>query len=64
MRIKDKLGLRFVWTTHDDGVWVVPIDGHEQETYEAIREEMERPPTWLPDLPLKVEGGVSERYEK
>lgn len=35
-----------------------------QEHFERCRYEMERPPAWLPDLPLKVEGGVSERYEK
>ena len=32
--------------------------------YAACKVLMEEPPAWLPELPLKVEGGVSERYEK
>lgn len=63
LRIQDRAGLRPAWLTHDDAVFVVPVDKSD-ELAEIVREELERPPVWLPALPVKVEGGVSERYEK
>ncbi len=57
------LGYKIATTTHDE--IVVVVDGDEAPTaFERCKTEMEKSPAWLPELPLKVEGGVSERYEK
>lgn len=64
LRIETRFGLRPANTTHDELMYVVLKDGGEYDKYEELRAEMERPPSWLPELPLKVEGGVSERYDK
>lgn len=58
------LGYRIVWCTHDDMVIIVDSDGNEEHHADVIHREIEQSPAWLPELPLKVEGGVSERYEK
>ncbi len=58
------LGYKIATTTHDEIVVVVDDSREADEALEVCMAEMERPPAWLPDLPLKVEGGVSERYEK
>ncbi len=63
LRMAD-MGHRAVNCTHDEVLFVVKADGSEYDQYEKLQAEMERPPSWLPELPLKVEGGVSERYEK
>jgi DNA polymerase I-like protein with 3'-5' exonuclease and polymerase domains len=62
IRITD-LGYKIATTTHDEVV-VVTRQDEAEVAFEACKAEMERPPAWLPDLPLKVEGGISERYEK
>lgn len=63
LRMQD-MGHRPVNSTHDEVLFVVKADGSEYAEYEKLKAEMERPPSWLPELPLKVEGGVSERYDK
>ncbi len=67
LRIAD-LGYKIATCTHDEIVVVFNdgrgTEGNAVNVYDECKAEMERPPAWLPDLPLKVEGGVSERYEK
>lgn len=65
IRIADR-GYKIATCTHDEVVIALePVDApHAEIHYETCKAEMECPPVWLPDLPLKVEGGVSERYEK
>lgn len=55
-------GLRVVWTTHDDVVVLVKDDQWAQPTLDWLKAEMVRVPDWLPDLPLAVEGELTERY--
>jgi DNA polymerase len=63
LRIAD-LGYKIATCTHDEIVVVVSKDENPEDDYFTCKAEMETPPAWLPGLPLKVEGGVSERYEK
>lgn len=63
LRIIARTGERPAWMTHDDVVFVVKLD-KSSEIDAIVQEELQRPPVWLPALPVKVEGGVSERYEK
>lgn len=66
IRIAD-MGYKIATCTHDEVVIVLQGDSQmkrAQEHFDWCKAEMERPPAWLPDLPLKVEGGISERYEK
>lgn len=58
-----RLGARIVNCTHDEVLIVVP-DGKAAEMFALCQAEMEKPPEWLPSLPLKVEGGISKRYDK
>lgn len=58
------MGYWLAWSTHDDMVIIVESDGKEEYHADVIHREIEKSPAWLPELPLKVEGGVSERYEK
>ncbi len=58
------LGYKIATTTHDEVVIAVPMANGPWEVYEECKQIMETPPAWLPDLPLNVKGGVSERYEK
>lgn len=62
LRIAD-LGYKIATCTHDEVV--VVADQYEAPyIFGTCKTIMETPPAWLPELPLKVEGGVSERYEK
>lgn len=59
-------GYKIATCTHDEVLIVLPkesVDGAERH-FELCKEAMERPPAWLPELPVKAEGGISERYEK
>lgn len=58
-----KKGYKIATCTHDEIVVVVPSD-RAQAAFDACKAEMERTVAWLPDLPVKAEGGISERYEK
>jgi hypothetical protein len=59
-----KKGYKIATCTHDDIVVVVPMNGDRQAAYADCLAEMERTPAWLPELPVKAEGGISERYAK
>jgi DNA polymerase len=59
----EALGYKIATTTHDEVV--IAVDGDEAPTaFERCKTEMERAPSWLPELPVKAEGGVSQRYDK
>jgi DNA polymerase len=63
----EALGYKIATTTHDEIVVVLHEDDIENGSDVHLRTcmaEMEQAPAWLPDLPLKVEGGVSLRYDK
>ena len=51
-------------SVHDEAVWVIPADANAEKTYQYLIDEMRRPPTWMPDIPLDAEGSLSEVYEK
>lgn len=48
---------------YDEFVNVVDEDNAE-EVHEELMEIMLTPPTWMPDLPIKVEGTLSDCYDK
>ncbi len=58
-------GYRIATCTHDEVMIVVDKSVEAaQDDYVICKAEMEKSPVWLPDLPVKAEGGVSTRYEK
>ena len=64
--ITDELKVKIATCTHDEIVLALSADERKyaDQILLVCTKIMETPPAWLPDLPLKVEGGVSERYEK
>lgn len=56
--------IKIVTTSHDELVFALPITPNMLETFEHIKQEFKRTPTWLPGIPLDCEGTLSERYEK
>lgn len=57
----DAMGLRFAQQAHDELAFV--IRGEEVEYWKPlIKQEMERRPSWAPDLPLEVEMGQGANY--
>ena len=57
-------GIKIVTMTHDDIVACLPVNDVIYDRFEMIKREMKLAPGWLPDLPLDVEGWLSDRYEK
>ena len=55
------LGARLVHTAHDELVFHVPIQ-HIEPAKMWAQLEMNRPPSWAPDLPLDCDIGVAPRY--
>jgi hypothetical protein len=60
MRISAR-GYRFNSQAHDELIWVVPDDKVEDCMRVAL-EEMRRPPTWGPDIPLNAECSFGQSY--
>jgi len=56
-------GLRILFCSHDEIVVLIPNDC-ATEAFEFCMAEMQRPPEWLPDLPLGAEGVLGPRYNK
>jgi hypothetical protein len=56
-----KLGYRFVLQCHDELVFAIPIE-HAFGAKKTILDELTKPPSWLPDLPLAAEVGVGSNY--
>ena len=54
--------LHLVNREHDKLVWLVPDDQYAEPTLQWLLEQMRRPPSWLPSIPLDAEGELSERY--
>jgi DNA polymerase len=59
----EKAGFRVVFHAHDEVVLAVPTQG-AQEAFEEAKQLMQVAPEWAPDLPLQVEGGLSDTYTK
>lgn len=57
-------GIKICMTSHDEFVFALPITPNMLEQFEYIKAEFRREPSWLPGIPLEVEGILSERYEK
>jgi DNA polymerase family A/3'-5' exonuclease len=55
------LGARLVHTAHDELVYRVPVDNVESAKIWAEL-EMNRPPVWLPNVPLACDIGIGQRY--
>jgi DNA polymerase len=63
LRVDDlKLG-DLVLSVHDELVFEVPIEEAETRS-KAIGVEIDRRPSWAPDLPVASSGGVTRRYGK
>lgn len=65
IRIAD-LGYKIATCTHDEVVVVTHgmLRDDVEEAFARCKYEMERAPSWLPELPVKAEGGISTRYDK
>lgn len=66
MRIEDRcashgLDIRLAMQVHDANAYVVPLNCLQLVTQIAL-EEMCRPPTWAPDLPLAAEAKCGQTY--
>jgi DNA polymerase bacteriophage-type len=61
LRLAKKQGLRFRLQCHDELVFAVPSD-QVDEIKKTIMDELTKPPSWLPDLPLAAEIGVGSNY--
>jgi hypothetical protein len=40
-----------------DALYIVVPEGEAQDALDYLIEEMCKPPTWMPDIPLAAEGG-------
>ena len=60
----NRAGLRTLNYTYDELLLLIPKDSHAQEALEFAKNEMRRPPEWLPEIPLDAEGALQERYEE
>lgn len=48
-------------SVHDEGVFLVPV-GTGLEWLAWMKQVMNTPPSWAPDLPVSASGDVAERY--
>lgn len=62
VRILNATGRRPVNCTHDELMYVVPLDHTDMLSYTLS--ELKREPRWAPGLPLDAEGAEGERYSK
>lgn len=61
LRIGDRTGVPLALQSHDELVWIVP-EADAQEHLRIAIEEMRRPPSWAPTLPLNAEGNFGDSY--
>lgn len=61
LRIGDRTGIPFCMQSHDELAWIVP-EADAQAHLDICLEEMRRPPSWLPGIPLDAEGGIGDSY--
>jgi len=59
----ERAGIPVIFTSHDELICAVPINGAEEALIEAER-LMLIPPAWAEDLPLGVEGKIADHYCK
>ncbi len=57
-----RMGYRTLNCPYDALLILIPRDGHEQEHLQRCKDEMLKPPPWLPNLPLGCDGELKERY--
>lgn len=57
-RIGLETGLWPVRRDHDAGTWLVPDDGNVEQWRLYLKQEMSRPPAWMPDAPLDADAVV------
>ncbi len=57
-------GLKLLWVTHDEGVWLVADNADAPFYLEHVLARIKRSPDWAADIPLDAEGHLSERYDK
>jgi hypothetical protein len=60
LRISDR-GYNFVLQAHDELVFIVP-DAEVDDCIAVVLEEMRRPPSWAPGLPLDAEASYGQNY--
>jgi DNA polymerase len=60
LRISDR-GFDFCHQSHDELVFIVP-DDRVDECLTVALEEMRRPPSWAPGIPLDAEGSYGQSY--
>tara|TARA_B100000131_G_scaffold108404_1_gene105286 strand:- start:15249 stop:17012 length:1764 start_codon:yes stop_codon:yes gene_type:complete len=59
----ESLGLKIIFHVHDELI-IECKEGDAEETLRSVIESMSTPPDWIPDIPLKAEGKILDRYEK
>ena len=58
------MGHRILCRNHDELLILLANDGKQEYHIEQCKQEMNRPPVWLPEIPLDCEAHVGERYAK
>ena len=61
VRIRNRIGRCMQLQVHDELVYVVP-DEVAKAVKAIVMEEMRRPPSWGPDIPLDVEANTGRSY--
>jgi DNA polymerase len=62
LKVKKETGFRPAMMTHDDLTYVIP-SSQAQDACSYIETLMSVSPKWLPNMPMKGEGSVSETYK-
>ena len=57
-------GLKLLWVTHDEAVYLVRDDESAPHYLEHVLGIMRTSPEWAADIPLDAEGHLSDRYDK
>jgi len=58
----NRLGYRTLNCPYDELLILIPRDGQEAQHLQRCKDEMTKPPPWLPNLPLGCDGELRERY--
>lgn len=61
LRIGDRTKKNFALQAHDELAWIVP-DAETESFMVLVREELVRPPSWAPTIPLDCEVGSGQSY--
>lgn len=60
--VLEQMGIRLIFSVHDEGLWEVPQEGADNAR-ELIETIMSSSPSWAPDLPLKCEAKLLPHYQ-